>query len=190
VSIPTSATVRPLRMAAAPPATESPTFDALYSSHRLHMVRLAMLLVDDVSTAEDVVQEAFAGVVRAWNHLETEGAMQAYLRTCVVNAARSVLRRRRTARAYVPPLMPSAPGADEAAVLSEEHREVIEALGTLPQRQREVLVLRYWSSLSEAEVAENLGISRGTVKSSSSRGLTALRAAMTPPDSPHSPKDL
>ena len=112
------------------------------------MVRLAMLLVDDVTTAEDVVQDAFAGVVKAWDRLETEAAMRAYLRTCVVNTARSVLRRRRTARSYVPPLSPTAPGADEAAVLSEEHREVIKALGRLPQRQREILVLRYWSSLS------------------------------------------
>lgn len=160
------------------PTADLPTLDELYRAHRLHMVRLAMLLVDDVTTAEDVVQDAFAGVAKAWDRLETESAMQAYLRTCVVNTARSVLRRRRTARSYVPPLSPTAPGADEAAVLSEEHREVITALGTLPQRQREVLVLRYWSSLSEAEVAETLGISRGTVKSSSSRGLMALRAAM------------
>jgi len=160
------------------PRTELPTLDELYRANRLHMVRLALLLVDDVATAEDVVQEAFAGVVKAWDRLETEAAMRAYLRTCVVNTSRSVLRRRRTARSYVPPLSPTAPGADEAAVLSEEHRDVITALGSLPQRQREVLVLRYWSSLSEAEVAETLGISPGTVKSSSSRGLAALRLAM------------
>ena len=165
-------------MEVARPIAELPTLDELYRANRLHMVRLAMLLVDDLATAEDVVQDAFAGVVRAWDQLETEAAMRAYLRTCVVNTARSVLRRRRTARAYVPPLSPTAPGADEAAVLSEEHRDVIAALGTLPQRQREVLVLRHWSALSEAEVAETLGISRGTVKSSSSRGLAALRSAM------------
>ncbi|KQV73987.1 hypothetical protein ASC61_02615 [Aeromicrobium sp. Root344] len=172
-------------MDVAPPPAELPTLDELYRANRLHMVRLAMLLVDDVATAEDVVQDAFAGVAKAWARLESEAAMRAYLRTCVVNTARSVLRRRRTARSYVPPLSPTAPGADEAAVLSEEHREVIEALGTLPQRQREVLVLRHWSSLSEAEVAETLGISRGTVKSSSSRGLAALRSALaTRPDRP------
>lgn len=165
-------------MEVAQPTTEPPTFDELYRTNRLRMVRLAMLLVDEATTAEDVVQDAFAGVVHAWDRLDTEAAMQAYLRTCVVNTARSVLRRRRTARSYVPPLSPTAPGADEAAVLSEEHREVIRALGTLPQRQREVLVLRYWSSLSEAEVAKTLGISQGTVKSSSSRGLAALRAVM------------
>jgi len=165
-------------MEAARPTAELPTLDELYRTNRLHMVRLALLLVDDVATAEDVVQDAFAGVVKAWDRLETEAAMRAYLRTCVVNASRSVLRRRRTARSYVPPLSPTAPGADEAAVLSEEHREVITALGSLPQRQREILVLRYWSSLTEAEVAETLGISPGTVKSSSSRGLAALRLAM------------
>lgn len=158
--------------------TDKPTIDELYFAERLHMVRLALLLVDDLPTAEDVVQDAFSGVVRAWDQLADGDAARAYLRTCVVNGSRSVLRRRRTARAYVPPLEPALPGADDRAVLAEEYREVIQALGDLPDRQREVLVLRYWSELSEAEVAENLGISKGTVKSSASRGLAALRAVL------------
>ena len=64
-------------------------------------------------------------------------------------------------------------------MLAEEHREVIEALQRLAPRQREVLVLRYWSDLSEAEIAETLSISRGTVKSTASRALVALEKAMT-----------
>ena len=66
------------------------------------------------------------------------------------------------------------PPADLALLLDEEHRQVVEALRTLPRRQREVLVLRYWSELSEAEIATTLGISRGTVKSTAARGLAAL----------------
>jgi RNA polymerase sigma-70 factor (sigma-E family) len=163
--------------------TSPPTLEGLFHDQRLPMVRLALLLVDDLASAEDVVQDAFAGLVKAWDRLDSESALRAYLRTSVVNASRSMLRRRRTARNYVPPLRPDEPGADEAVVLSEEHAAVIVALGTLSPRQREVLVLRHWSGLSEAEVAETLGISTGTVKSTASRGLTALRAAMSGRDS-------
>ena len=63
-------------------------------------------------------------------------------------------------------------------MLAEEHREVLAALKQLPNRQREVLVLRYWSDLSEAQIADALGISRGTVKSTASRALAALEKIM------------
>lgn len=87
------------------------------------------------------------------------------------DAARSVLRRRRTARAYTPPHQgPGAP-VDEPLLLAEEHRQVLDALAHLTARQREVLVLRYWSELTEAQIAETLGVSRGTVKSTASRAL-------------------
>jgi RNA polymerase sigma factor (sigma-70 family) len=93
----------------------------------------------------------------------------------VVNGARSVLRRRQVARRHLRVAEPDeGPAADLALLLDEEHRQVVEALRTLPRRQREVLVLRYWSELSESEIAATLGIARGTVKSSASRGLSAL----------------
>lgn len=98
----------------------------------------------------------------------------AYLHTAVVNAARSVLRRRRTARAYTPPHPVAAAPVDEGLLLAEEHRRVLDALAGLTRRQREVLVLRYWSELTEAQIAQALGLSRGTVKSTASRALDAL----------------
>ncbi|MET7288838.1 SigE family RNA polymerase sigma factor [Streptomyces sp. NPDC005573] len=154
---------------------DSPTLADLYRTRRLDMVRLAAFLVDDLHTAEDVVQDAFAAVCR--RHGERLDDLQnahAYLHTAVVNAARSVLRRRRTARAYTPPHQgPGAP-VDELLLLAEEHREVFDALALLTVRQREVLVLRYWSDLSEAQIAEALGVSRGTVKSTASRALAIL----------------
>lgn len=101
-----------------------------------------------------------------------------YLRTSVVNGARSKLRRRRTARAYVPPHEVPRDATSEGALLAEEHREVLAALRELAPRQREVLVLRYWSGLSEAEIAEALDISRGAVKSTASRALDALEKTM------------
>lgn len=152
---------------------------ALYSAHRLSLVRMAVLLVDDLQSAEDVVQDAFAGFLGRNRALEDPDRALAYLRTSVVNGARSALRRRRTARAYVPPHEVEPEGPSGRAELAEEHREVLAAMDRLPARQREVLVLRYWSDLSEAEIADALGISRGTVKSTASRGLDALEKIMT-----------
>lgn len=149
---------------------------ALFVSHRLHLVRTARLLVDDLATAEDVVQDAFAAFLARSDRLREEGRALAYLRTSVVNGSRDRLRRRRTARAWVPPHDEPADSTVERAVVREEHREVVEALRRLPRRQREVVVLRYWSGLSEAEIAEALGISRGAVKSTASRALDALEA--------------
>ena len=144
----------------------------------MRMVRLAVLLVDDPSTAEDVVQEAFTGLHRHWAGLRDEAAAVAYLRTAVVNGSRSVLRRRRTARDYVPPHQVNARSAESLAMLSAEHQAVVDALGTLPPRQREVLVLRYYGGMSEAEIADATGISRGTVKSTASRALDAVQRTM------------
>jgi RNA polymerase sigma-70 factor (sigma-E family) len=150
----------------------------LYAAHRLQLVRLAVLLVDDFASAEDVVQDAFAALARRPDAVRDPSKALAYLRVSVVNTARSALRRRRTARGYSPPDDVAPPGPEDAAVLAEEHREVIAGLHTLAPRQREVLVLRYWSNLSEAEIARTLGISQGTVKSTASRALVALEKSM------------
>ncbi|MGC0312075.1 RNA polymerase sigma factor [Kitasatospora acidiphila] len=152
-----------------------PTLTELYHAHRLGLVRLAVLLVDRRDIAEDVVQEAFTALFQKHGErLDDLDNALAYLRTSVVNGARSVLRRRKTAREYVPPHEVDAPSAEEHAVLNDEHRRVVAALQKLTERQREVLVLRYWSDLSEAQIAEALGLSRGAVKSTASRALDAL----------------
>ncbi|MBN9113368.1 MAG: SigE family RNA polymerase sigma factor [Pseudonocardia sp.] len=161
-----------------PPGAPPRTLADLYNDHRLRLVRLAVLLVDDPTTAEDVVQEAFTGLHRNWGGLRDEAAAVAYLRTAVVNGSRSVLRRRRTARDYVPPHSVNARSAESLAMLSAEHQAVVDALATLPPRQREVLVLRYYGGMSEAEIAEATGISRGTVKSTASRGLDTVAKVM------------
>jgi RNA polymerase sigma-70 factor (sigma-E family) len=160
--------------------TAEPAVDLteLYAAHRLSLVRLAVLLVDDVASAEDVVQDAFAALARRPDAVKDPSKALAYLRVAVVNTARSALRRRRTARGYAPPHESSPPSPEDTAVLAEEHREVIAALHRLAPRQREVLVLRYWSNLTEVEIARTLGISQGTVKSTASRALVALERAM------------
>ena len=156
---------------------EQVTVADLYAAHRLRLVRLATLLVDDQDSAEDVVQDVFSRLPRGWRPDDPSKALP-YLQRAVVNASRSVLRRRRTARLYVVPHEPDRAGPDSEVILAEEHREVLAALQQLPNRQREVLVLRYWSDLSEAEIATTLGISRGTVKSTASRALDALERAL------------
>jgi RNA polymerase sigma-70 factor (sigma-E family) len=151
----------------------------LYAAHRVSLVRLAILLVDDLASAEDVVHDAFTAMSARRSAIREPAAALGYLRTSVVNGSRSALRRRRTARAYSPPHEPEAEAPDSRVVLAEEHREVLAAMETLAPRQREVLVLRYWSDLSEGEIATTLGISRGTVKSTASRALDALELALT-----------
>jgi RNA polymerase sigma-70 factor (sigma-E family) len=154
------------------------TLEDLYRQHRMRLVRLALLLVDEPATAEDVVQEAFTGLHRNWSNLRDAQAAVGYLRTAVVNGSRSVLRRRKTARDYTPPHVANARSAESLAMLTAEHQAVVKALAQLPPRQREVLVLRYYGDLSEAEISEATGISKGTVKSTASRALDALQKIM------------
>ncbi len=158
-----------------PPGERTQVINDLFSQHRVGMLRLAILLVDDQQSAEDVVQDAFAGVYRAYPGIVDPAKVLGYLRSAVLNNARSALRRRGTARAYVAPHAVSARSAESMAMLDLEHVAVVLALRELPPRQREILVLRYYEGLSEAEIAEMTGVVRGTVKSTASRGLDTLR---------------
>jgi RNA polymerase sigma-70 factor (sigma-E family) len=147
----------------------------LFTGHFRGLVRLAALLGAD--DPEDVAQEAFVRLHRSSGRLRDPGAALPYLRTTVVNLSRSRLRHLRVARRGVPP-SPDVASAEHSAVLREDHREVVAALCELPARQREVLVLRYWLDLSEAEIADAMGISRGAVKSHASRAVAALERAL------------
>ena len=152
---------------------------ALYDVHWRSLVRLAVLLVDDVASAEDVVQDAFVALHRRSEGLRDPDAAAAYLRASVVNLSRSVIRRRQVARKHLKVAEPEAtPGADEHVILREEHRQTLAAVRQLPPRQREVLILRYWSGLSEREIAQTLGISQGSVKSAASRGIATLQGRL------------
>lgn len=145
----------------------------LYDQHWRGLVRLAVLVIDDRQTAEDIVQEAFSQLYRRWP-LEDSGKALVYLRTTVLNAGRSSLRRRKVSRLYTPPYQAPHDSAESTAVLNEERLEVQRALQSLPTRQREVLVLRYYLDLPYDEIAQILGISASTARATASRGLTAL----------------
>jgi RNA polymerase sigma-70 factor (sigma-E family) len=145
---------------------------ALYSAHFRSLVRLAVLLVRDMATAEEVVQDAFVAIHGAWRRLRDPDKALAYLRQSVVNRSRSVLRHRAVVE------KPDAPSAENGAIGELERSAVIEALRSLPTRQREALVLRYYGDLSEAEIAHAMGISKGAVKSHTARGMAALRSVL------------
>jgi RNA polymerase sigma-70 factor (sigma-E family) len=150
----------------------------LYADHALGLVRLAVLLVGDRASAEDIVQDAFLGLYRRWDRLPDTSAPLAYVRASVVNGCRTALRRRSRARRVGNFTEPPAESAEAVALLSEEQRAVAGALRRLPERQREALMLRYYLDLSEAEIATAMGISRGTVKSATSRALAAVGRAL------------
>lgn len=157
------------------PMVTSVDLHGLYTAHWHYLVRLAALLVDDTASAEDVVQDAFMALHKRAGSLRDPDAALAYLRASVVNLSRSVLRRRQVARRHLKVAEPEGTvGADHDVLLRDEHRAALAAVHTLPRHQREVLVLRYWSGLSEREIAQALGISAGAVKSAASRGLAAL----------------
>jgi RNA polymerase sigma-70 factor (sigma-E family) len=157
----------------------TPTFDELYHAQWWPMLRLATGLVDARDAAEDVVQEAFAALYRRWGSLRDSAAAIGYLRACVVNGSRSVLRKRMVARRHIH-IVDDGPteAADSTSLLSAEHDAVRAALEGLPRRQREVLTLRYITELSDAEIAAATGLSEGGVRSASSRGLAALRTVL------------
>lgn len=145
----------------------------LFREHHLELVRVALLIVGDRATAEDVVQDAFAALHHRLDRLAGRAALLPYIRRSVVNGCRSVLRRRAVARRHVPHESPLW-SAEAAVLLGEDRRRVFLALRELPRRQREALVLRFYLDLSVAEIAEVMGISRGTVKSTTSRALASL----------------
>ena len=148
---------------------------AVFEAHYVHLVRLARHLLDDPAEAEDVVMDAFVGLSRHWQHVRRTEDAFFYLRTSVVNGSRSRLRRLRVARdrRHTQLDRESAP-AEQVAMGHLEQEAAACAVRALPRRQREVLVLRYYDGATEAEIADTLGISLGSVKTHASRGLHAV----------------
>ncbi len=170
--------VSPLPPEPGPPARRTGAAEAvtaLYEAHALGLIRLAMVMLGDRPAAEDVVQEAFCGLYRRWHALSEEANALAYVRSSVINGCRTALRRRvrqLTLAGFAE--AGEADSAESAVLLGEEHRQVLLAIRRLPSRQREALVLRYYLDLDEAQIASCMQVSRGTVKSTTSRALAAL----------------
>ena len=151
---------------------------ALYSEHYRSLVRLAALLVRDVATAEEVVQDSFVAMHGGWSRIRDTDKALSYLRQTVVNRSRTILRHRAVVDRNAPKPPPDMPSAEHGAIALLERSAVVAALRTLPPRQREALVLRYYGNLSEAEIAAAMAISAGAVKSHTARAMIALRAVL------------
>jgi RNA polymerase sigma-70 factor (sigma-E family) len=160
--------------------TDRESFAAVFNAHHRQAVRLAYLLTSDPHQAEDVVAEAFAKVYVRWQRGEVRD-VGAYLRRAVANEANSKLRRRYLERREAQRRAGDDRGVRTVDDSAADHDQVWQAIQRLPDRQRKAVVLRYYEDLSEAETAEILGCSVGTVKSQVSRGLARMQELLAAP---------
>ena len=156
------------------PADRRAAVAALYQVHQRSLISLAYLLVDDVGTAEDIVQDAFVALYHHWGRMRDHELALAYLRTTTVNMCRSRLRHRRVERSTTLPMLEAEASADAQTLARSAAADLVDAIGALPRRQREVVVLRYFLDLSERDIAQTLGVSTGSVKKHANRALSAL----------------
>lgn len=150
----------------------------LFREHSGWLVGMLTMLVGDRAAAEDLAQEAFLRTYRAWPRIEDHERAVGYLRTTAMNLARSGFRRRAVALRYREPASVAPLDAADAVVLQEEHQAVVDAVRTLPTRQRECVVLRYYCDATEHEIAATLGISNNSVKTHLRRAMQALETRL------------
>jgi RNA polymerase sigma-70 factor (sigma-E family) len=170
-------TLEPGALATAPPVEaidRRAALSDLYRAEYRKLVHLASLLTGSREAAEEVVQDAFVRLDRSWDRVREPAARPAYLRTTVINLSRTGHRRRVLADRHRPASMPDAAAAEHHAMVAEEHREVLAAIRTLPTRQRQCMVLRFYEDFTEAQIAEALGISQGSVKTHLHRAMGAM----------------
>lgn len=150
----------------------------MHGKHYVGLVRLAVALIDREEIAEEIVQEAFLQLFKSWSRLRDPSLAEAYLRRAVVNRSRDELRSRRVRRGVTLPPPDPGPSSEDQVVLADQERLLLVALHALPERQREVLVLRYFAGLTERETAKAVGRPLGSVKSAAHRGIAALRFSL------------
>jgi RNA polymerase sigma-70 factor (sigma-E family) len=149
-------------------------FTDFVTGHQAKMVRLAELLSGDRGRAEDLAQDGFAKAYAAWDRIRA-GDPAAYVRRCIINANTDWWRRR-IRYEHPSPQVPERLAHIDLAAASAARDLVLRALAKLTIRERAVLALRFYLDLSELQIAHELGISPGTVKSAASRALAKLRA--------------
>lgn len=150
---------------------------ALYRDHALSLIRLAHIMLGSQAAAEDVVQDAFCGLYQRWEHVVRKDKALGYLRSSVFNGCRTALRLAGRAGA-IDARAPAALSAEVEVLSGEQRRELITALRGLPHRQREVLVLRYYLDIDDAQISRDLRMNLSTIRSSRRRGLAALKRAL------------
>jgi RNA polymerase sigma-70 factor (sigma-E family) len=155
------------------PSSDDPGFRDYVTSRRRSLLRMAFMLTRNQADAEDLLQSALAKTYQAWDRIEDRNALDGYVRRAMVNTHISMWRRRRLEE-YPTDDIPDRAVADHAGD-SELSDALQRALDRLPSRMRTAVMLRYFEDMSEAEVAQALGISQGTVKSTVSRAVAKLR---------------
>ncbi len=161
-------------------STRDVEFESWLAAREPALQRTAHLLTGDVHTAQDLVQNTLAKLYLAWDRIQDRGRVDAYARKILINEHRTAWRRPVRRREQVTAELPDRPAPERGY---DGQREAVWAfVGSLPPRQRAVIVLRFYEQLTEPEIADLLGISLGTVKSQSSRALAALRTHL--PDHP------
>jgi RNA polymerase sigma-70 factor (sigma-E family) len=160
------------------PITVEAQVEALFRQEYVSLVRLASLLLGDRAASEEVVQDAFVRLQTGWDRIRDPQKATAWLRSAVLNGARSTIRRRAVRRRGLEPVPDVAPSAEAGALVADDHRRMVAALRRLPVRQREAVTLRFYLDLSEAATAEAMGVSTGSVKTHVHRGLAALQTLL------------
>lgn len=154
-------------------------FSDYMAARQQRLLRTAYLISGDRHTAEDLVQTALAKLYLSWDKVRREGSVDAYVRRIIVNEHNSLWRRPWKRRETAAAELPETPGPTAAERYDDELWRFVRSL---PPRQRAALVLRYYEQLTEAETAEVLGVSVGTVKSQTSRALASMRTRMSQQD--------
>jgi RNA polymerase sigma-70 factor (sigma-E family) len=161
-----------------PPARQADDrgFREYVTSRSRSLLRTAYVLTGNRADAEDLVQAALAKTFLAWDRIEDSGALDGYVRKAMVNTHISWWRRRRLDE-YPTDEVPDQAVADDAGDAGDSDLQdtLRRAIDRLPQRMRAAVVLRYYEDMTEAEVADALGVSLGTVKSTVSRAVAKLR---------------
>ncbi|WP_425608648.1 RNA polymerase sigma factor [Streptomyces albipurpureus] len=149
----------------------------LFERHYTSMLRLAALLGAD--DPENIVAEAYYEIYRKWRKLRDADRAESYLRSVVCNLTRMRIRHLQIVRKHAEtPMAEPVASAEYTALLHDDQQALIVALQKLPPRQREALVLRHWMGLKEGEIAKAMGISAGSVKTHTARGIAALTQVM------------
>jgi RNA polymerase sigma-70 factor (sigma-E family) len=151
---------------------------ALFRQSCQSLIGMVWVLLGDRGAAEEVVQDAFISLQRAWPTMQDRGRALGYLRATSLNLVRSRLRHRLVVLRHPPAPAAEVASAEDSVILSDDRLAVVTALRRLPVRQRECLVLRYYAEMTEAEISSALGISSSSVKTHLRRGMAALESAL------------
>ncbi len=164
-----------LRVLPSIPSDREAAVRALYEERHAEVVRFATFIMGDVHAAEDATQEAFMRVYDAWDRLEDHDRAVAYLRATIVNLSRGRHRHRLVAERNQPPRLMAVPSAEDDAMGRVGRKAVLDAVSSLPTRQRACVVMRHWLRMTEGEIAATLDVSIGSVRTHNKRGVEALQ---------------